>query len=78
MVPDKRADSSGLQLLDEEKNEVVEKKALEVERKRAAYRIDLRSYVDRRQATDRRTAIRFEDDRRYFIRRLEDRAWRLT
>lgn len=82
MLPEKRAGYSRLQLIDDSKNEAAdkaaEKKAVETERKRAAYRIDLRSYVDRRQTMDRRTAIRFEDDRRHYIRRLEDRAWRLT
>lgn len=77
MVPDKRADYNGLRLVDDKATASTEKPALDVEQKRAAYRIDLRSYVDRRQTMDRRTMIRFEDDRRHYIRRAEDRAWRL-
>lgn len=78
MLPEKRTGYSDLKLVDDGKNEAAENKAVETERKRAAYRIDLRSYVDRRQTMDRRNAIRFEDDRRHYIRRTEDRAWRLS
>lgn len=45
---------------------------------KAKHRVDTRHYVDRRQTADRRQTIRFEEDRRKYIRRTEDRAWRTT
>lgn len=78
MFPDKKTDHNELQLVGEEPANASEKDTVEVEIKRAAYRIDSRSYVDRRQSVDRRDNIRFEDDRRRYIRRTEDRAWRLS
>jgi len=47
------------------------------EETKAIFSVDSRNYVDRRQNADRRNAIRFEDDRRKYIRRTEDRAWRV-
>jgi len=79
MLPDKMTDDFSLQLVDDTPaSDAQEKEKQSVEKKRAAYRVDSRGYVDRRQSTDRRDNIRFEDDRRQFIRREEDRAWRLS
>ncbi len=84
MLPDKRKGAAEGELSladidDANQTQNEEQKTMQnLESKRAAYRIDLRSYVDRRQELDRREAVRFEDDRRQYIRRAEDRRWRLS